>query len=151
MNAYTINKINAPSVKNEGIIREWSLCRHYNIFRTTHDKTPYNVGSDIDIGNKHISVKASAFSLMSGSLCEGLTDFDAIWNLFECNVHSNMFAYVTADYTVYEMNIVEFKKFVYAFCGVEHESDKNGGLAKIKCRKESGKMLKWLENMAQAT
>ena len=44
----------------------------------------------------------------------------------------------------YEMNLPEFKQFVYAFCHTERESEKNGGAMKIRCRKESKKMLAWL-------
>lgn len=149
MNAYTINKINTPTVKNEGIAREWSLCAYHGICRTSHDHVPYDKGSDIDLADKHISVKASRFSLMSGSFCKDCTTFDEIWNRFESNTHSNIFAYITVAYKVYEMNLAEFKKFVYKFCILEHESEKNGGYLKIKCRKESEKMLNWLENMAQ--
>jgi len=130
---------------NAGISREWTFCAHYGIIRTKHDNVAYNKGSDLDIGDKHISIKASKFSLMAGSLCEGKEDFDGIWNVFETNVHSNTFAYITADFIVYEMNINEFKMFVYTFANVTYESEQNGGYAKIQLRKESHKMLKWLD------
>lgn len=136
------------TTRNAGDAREWALCRHYMVERTAHDSGAYDRDSDINAGDKHISVKASAFTLMSGNLCEGLETFDGIWNLYATRVHSNTFAYVTVDYTVYEMNLDEFKKFVYTFCRLERESEKNGGALKIRCRKESGKMLKWLADMA---
>ena len=135
--------------KNAGIAREWALCAHYMVKRVKHDSLAYDKGSDLDTADgKHISIKASAFTLMAGNLCEGLETFDGIWNLYETRVHSDTFAYVTADFTVYEMNIEEFKRFVYAFCKLERESEKNGGALKIRCRKESGKMLRWLNDMA---
>lgn len=149
MTTYTINRP-AAAPKNEGIAREWALCAYYKVTRTSHDSLAYDKGSDLDAGSKHISIKASAFTLMAGCLCEGLTSFDAIWNLYASKVHSNTFAYVTADFTVYEMNLDEFKKFVYAFAHTERESEKNGGQVKIRLRKESGKMLRWLANMAAA-
>lgn len=150
MITYTIDRIDH---KNKGIAREWALCHHYNIERSKHDSLAYDKGSDLDTADgKHISIKASAFTLMSGSLCEGLEDFNGIWNLYESRVHSDTFAYVTTDYTVFEMNISEFKQFVYAFGHIEHESTKNGGQAKIRCQKESAKMLAWfMERVAQAT
>ena len=149
MTTYTISRP-AAAPKNEGIAREWALCAHYMVSRTAHDSLAYDKGSDLDAGNKHISIKASAFTLMAGCLCEGLTSFDAIWNLYASKVHSNTFAYVTADFTVYEMNLDEFKRFVYAFARTERESEKNGGQMKIRLRKESGKMLRWLADMAAA-
>ena len=147
MTTYTIEHI---SHKNAGIAREWALCRHYMVERTAHDSLAYDKGSDLDADGKHISIKASAFTLMSGALCEGLEDFDSIWNLYESRVHSDTFAYITADFTVYEMNITEFKQFVYMFAHTERESEKNGGQVKIRLRKESAKMLKWLTAMVAA-
>lgn len=147
MTTYTIERIDH---KNAGIAREWALCHHYMVERVAHDSLAYDKGSDLDACGKHISIKASAFTLMAGALCEGHEDFDGIWNLYESRVHSDTFAYVTADFTVYEMNITEFKMFVYMFAHTERESEKNGGQMKIRLRKESGKMLKWLADMAAA-
>lgn len=147
MTTYTIDRIDH---KNAGIAREWALCRHYMVERTAHDSLAYDKGSDLDAAGKHISIKASAFTLMAGNLCEGIEDFDGIWNLYESRVHSDTFAYVTADFTVYEMTLGEFKMFVYTFAHTERESEKNGGQIKIRLRKESGKMLKWLADKAAA-
>ena len=145
MKRFTIDPITHA---NAGIAREWALCRHYMVERTAHDHTPYNKGSDLDLGDKHISIKASAFTLMAGSLCHGEETFDGIWAIYEADVHSNCFDYITLDFTVYEMTLDEFKQFVYAFGRLERESSQNGGQIKIKCRKESGKMLRWLEERA---
>ena len=148
MTTYTIEKLNH---QNAGIAREWALCRHYMVERTSHDSLAYDKGSDLDTADgKHISIKASAFTLMAGSLCEGRDTFDGIWALYAERVHSNIFAYVTADFTVYEMNLDEFKCFVYTFAHTERESEKNGGGLKIRLRKESGKMLKWLADRVAA-
>ncbi len=147
MTTYTIDRMTHA---NAGIAREWALCRYYKVERTAHDAQPYDKASDLDAAGKHISIKASAFTLMSGTLCEGIEDFDGIWNLYESRVHSDTFAYITEDFTVYEMNIGEFKQFVYAFARTERESEKNGGAMKIRLRKESGKMLKWLADKAAA-
>lgn len=130
-------------IKNEGIAREWSVCHYMGIERTTHDHTSYDKDSDVVINDMKISVKSSAFTLMSGTLCEGRTDFEGIWKLYESKVHSNTFAYVTKDYTMYLMNMEEFKEFVYRFCTLDKESGSK--LPKIRCRKESSKMIKWLE------
>ena len=148
MTSYIINPIVA---KNAGDAREWALCEYYNMERTAHNSESYDKNSDLNTADgKHISIKSNAFTLMSGSLCNGLTDFDEIWNLYEKNVHSDTFAYITADFTVYEMNLNEFKNFVYNFCGLERESEKNGGAMKIRCKKESKKMLRWFNNQLPA-
>lgn len=145
MKSFAIEKIENV---NAGIAREWALCRYFGINRTSHDASAYDVASDIEADGMNISVKASAFSLMSGSLCEGRESFDSIWELYAERVHSDHFAYVTADFVVYMMNLVEFKQFVYSFCSTERESAKNGGAMKIRCRKESKKMLAWLAERA---
>jgi len=121
------------------------ICRNYP--HKAHSAA-YDKDSDVNFGTRHISVKSSGFSLMAGSLCEGLTEFDAIWNLYETKAHSNEWCYVTADFTGYFMNREEFKSFVYSFCTTEKESAKNGGAVKIRCRKETAKMLRWLEERA---
>lgn len=131
--------------RNAGDNREWALCNAYGLPRTTHDSKPYHIASDLEIGKLKISIKASGFSLMASTLCEGYETFDEIWNLYESKVHSNTFAYVTEDFTCYLMNLAEFKKFVYAFGYLDRDSIKNGGKYKIRCRKESKKMLAWLE------
>lgn len=148
MTSYIINQL---SNKNAGDAREWALCDYYKVNRSAHNSLPYDKDSDLNTTDgKHISIKSSGFTLMSGSLCEGLTEFDEIWTLYETKTHSNTFAYITSDFTVYEMNLNEFKKFVYNFCGLERESEKNGGTMKIRCKKESKKMLRWFNNQLPA-
>lgn len=146
----TVEKIDLRLAARVSDAAEWALCAKHGIKRMKHDSSAYDRDSDVNAGDTRISVKTSAFTLMAGSLCEGLEDFDSIWNLYESRVHSNMFAYVTLQGLCYMMNIAEFKSFVYAFCKTERESEKNGGAMKIRCRKESGKMLRWLADMATA-
>lgn len=135
-------------VKNNGVRREWAVCAYAGIERTKHDHTAYDKDSDVNIGNRHISIKASKFSLMSGSLCEGRTEFDAIWELYATKKHSNEWCYMTEDFTAYFMNEAEFKEFVYKFCHVEKDSKKNGGYSKIRCTKENAEMREWLQARA---
>lgn len=147
MKCYHINPIAQPAEGkkiNAGILCEWSYGNHHMIPRTKHDSKAYDRDSDFNIGDRHISVKSARFTLMSGCLCEGLDTFDGIWSLYAERVHSNLFVYVTRDFMVYEMNLDEFKQFVYMFCGLERESEKNGGGIKIRARSESKKMLDWL-------
>lgn len=130
---------------NKGIAREHNLCAYMGIVRVHHDSTDYRTSSDICVNDRHISVKASGFTLMSGNMCEGQTTFEGIWEVYTRNTHSNEWAYVTEDNTAYFMNMSEFSDFIHTFGRVEAESAKNGGAMKIRCKKESKKMLQWLE------
>lgn len=140
-----VYNIAAVENMNHGDACEYALCKHYNINRESHDHSSYNKNSDIVVNDKNISVKSDGFTLMSGSLCKGLNTFGEIWNLFEQTTHSNVFAYITKSFTVYEMDINEFKLFMFIFGRVERESEKNGGQLKIRCKKESKKMERWLK------
>ena len=149
MKSANISKfIPTASVKNAGITREWTVCSYVGITRVTHDHTSYDKDSDVNVGDRHISIKASKFTLMSGNLCEGLSDFDSIWALYAHKCHSNEWCYVTEDFTAYFMDKDEFKTFVYTFCHIEKESEKNGGAYKIRCKAESKKMLQWFNERA---
>lgn len=146
----TASILTPVTARNAGDAREWAVAALMNAPRAKHDSKAYDKDSDVVAGELRISVKSSAFTLMSGALCGGLDTFDGIWNLYAANVHSNTFAYVTADFIAYMMNLAEFKQFVYTFCHLERESEKNGGALKIRCRKESRKMLAWLSEKATA-
>ena len=148
MKAVNLMRFAPANVKNAGIRREWTVCAYEGIKRESHDHTAYDKDSDVNVGSRHISIKASKFTLMSGSLCEGETEFDAIWNLYSRKCHSNEWCYMTENFTAYYMSKEEFKQFVYEFCTTEKESAKNGGQVKIRCRKETKKMVEWLEARA---
>ena len=138
----------AENVKNHGIAVEWGVCEYFNIERHVHDNARYDKDSDVNYMDMHISVKAEKFTLMAGGLCEGRTTFDGIWELYIERTHSNYAVYGTKDGRAFLMNMEEFKEFVYLFCSLGRESQKNGGACKIKCRSESKKMLQWLEEHA---
>lgn len=140
----TVYNLAPVAAKKPADAKEWSVCKYYGIERVSHDAKPYNEASDVDAGLKQISVKSAKFTLMAGSLCNGLTEFDDIWNLYEATTHSNYAVYVTEDFKGYEMTMAEFKEFVYKFCRVERESAKNGGACKIRCRSESKALIAWL-------
>ena len=144
----TYNFAPATTPKNHGIAVEWGICNHYGIERVAHDHAPYDKDSDVNVGDKHISVKSARFTLMSGSLCEGRTTFDGIWELYKARTHSNTAVYGTQDGRAFEMDMEEFEKFVYTFCHLDRESKKNGGKVKIKCCDETKKLIAWLEAMA---
>jgi hypothetical protein len=133
---------------NHGINAEWAFCKAHGVDRVKHDNSKYYEDSDLNADGFHYSIKASGFSLMSGSLCEGKTEFEDIWNLYTSKVHSDRFVYITREGIAYIMSLDEFGKFVHEFGRLEKESAKNGGAVKIRCLKESKKMVKWLAEIA---
>jgi len=145
MTTFNINQFSDNCGKNNGDKKEFALCAYYGIIRTKHDHSPYYSNSDIELDGMNISVKASGASLISGNLCIGCKTFEGIWRRYRKNVHSDTFAYVANDFTVYMMNIDEFSKFIHKFAGLDRESTKNGGGLKIKLHSESKKMLRWLD------
>jgi hypothetical protein len=110
-----------------------------------HDRVPFY--ADSDIPEYEMSVKSSAFTLASANVNHGDT-FEEKLADFKARVHSKWFAYVTKDLIAYVMDLPTFERFVRTFCALDHESTQNGGGAKIKCRKESKKMLEWLASQA---
>lgn len=108
-----------------------------------HDNVPFYKGSDIP--EYAMSVKSSGFSLASGKQNKG-DNFDEKVADFFRRVHSKQFAYVSKDMNAYIMNKREFRKFVNMFCVWTYESEQNGGYAKVRCNKESKKMVAWLES-----
>lgn len=108
----------------------------------SHGKLPYDAGSDIP--EYFMSVKSSKFSLMSGNVCEA-QDFEGIVEEFFRKTASRYFAYVTQDMECFVMDVQEFRNFVHQFCILSRESTSNGGRNKVQMRKESKKVLRWLE------
>lgn len=145
MNTATLTE---KTVNNHGIACEWAFCAYCGIDRTAHDAGAYDKDSDVNAFGHGYSVKSSGATLMSGSLCEGLTEFEDIWDLYVSRVHSDRFVYVTNNWTAYIMDLAEFGEFIHEFGRCERESAKNGGAVKIRLRKESSKMLAWLESHA---
>ena len=110
-----------------------------------HDNVPFDKGSDIP--EIKASLKSSAFTLVAASLINGETMTEQ-WIDYRKRVHSELFVYITKTGVAFEMNIIEFEEFVFTWCGMERESAKNGGGLKIRCKKESKKMIRWLEERA---
>lgn len=108
-----------------------------------HDHVAFDKGSDIETMGG-ISVKSSGFTLASAKVNHGET-FDEKLDDYKTRVHSTVFAYVSLELVAYMMNLSEFEDFIRNFCYFNRESTRNGGGWKIKCRKESKKMLRWLD------
>ena len=140
---YTI--INHHFHAKEGINKEQCLDYHYNRRHGNHDNLKWNEGSDIP--EQHISVKSAKFSLCAGGQLAGETIKEMIDDYF-ARVASLVFAYVTKNYEVYEMNATEFRAFLEQFAYISRESETNGGKSKIKAKSESKAMLEWLRARA---
>lgn len=143
MKHLNIKDFEITATKNNGINKEWSLCNYYGIERKVHDKTPYNVGSDIELDGMNISVKTPKSSLMSGGFCIGCKTFEGIWRRFRKNTHSDTFAFILNNCDVYFMDINEFSKFIHKFGYIGRESKSHSGSIKIRIYAETKGMVEW--------
>ena len=138
------------TIKNKGIRAQANMTVACGLTYAAHDGKSYDSASDIEYMGHHISVKAYHFTLMSGTMCEGKTTVNDIWDVYARTTHSDRFAYVLGE-TAYIMNIVEFEKFVKLFCEIERESnhsDRQGtGSVKVRAKRCENNMRKWFASM----
>ena len=143
MTTMAINSISTLS--NAGQARQQDLTYALTGEIRKPDAVPFDMDSDIP--EFSISVKSARFTLASASALSATT-FDGQLNEFSERVHSEKFAYVTKNNMVYIMDKMEFLDFCHEFCGWEQDSNKNGGAYKVRCRKESKRMIKWVQAKA---
>jgi hypothetical protein len=129
---------------NAGKNWEISLDHHIGGNRTKGDNVSCADGADLTWNGLEISVKSARFTLMSGSLSKDCNGFDEIFQRYTEIDKSNCVVYMTKAGDGYMMTHEEFKEFVYRFCGLERESERNGRYWKIKARSESKALLEWL-------
>ncbi len=127
----------------EGINKEQCLSYHLTSTYGKHDNLKWNEGSDIP--ERSMSVKSAKFSLCTGGQLKGESITEMLIDYF-ARVASTVFAYVTSEYRVYEMNANEFAEFLTEFTYLTPESGKNNGQLKIKAKSESKKMLQWFQD-----
>ena len=139
-----------PTIKNKGIRAQANMTVACGLTYAAHDGKSYDSASDIEYMGHHISVKAYHFTLMSGTMCEGKTTVNDIWDVYARTTHSDRFAYVLGE-TAYIMNIVEFEKFVKLFCEIERESNhsdrQHTGSVKVRAKRCENNMRKWFVSM----
>lgn len=126
--------------KNHGEWCESVVKFHRGYDYLVNPATSYDKGSDIE--EMSASVKSSNASLAS---VYGAT-YEIIKNVYFANVHSTLWIYVqdVGDEIIeYHMNREEFEIFLDEFHEMSHESGTN--LQKVRIRKTSGKMMRWLE------
>lgn len=98
------------------------------------DNVPHTAGGDCGI----YQVKAARATVCKGLDLDSYLDADgaAAW------------VYIANDWTAYVMDRAEWTAFVKAFGTVTHESQKNGGGAKIRLKSEGKAMTEWLKAKA---
>ena len=138
MTHYTI--INHHFHEKEGINKERCLSYHLTGNPGKHDNLRWFEGSDIP--EFSLSVKSVKFSLCMGGHLKGDTMSEMLDDFF-ARVASTRFAYVTANYEVYEMDKREFREFLDEFGSLSRESTSRGGATKIKGKHEGRAMLEW--------
>lgn len=123
--------------RHEAAVSEWA---GYG-FGYDNDHVPFDKGSDIEELNA--SVKSSGASLA----CLYGNDKASVIAEYFARVHSTMWIYsieVDGEFWFYQMNADEFKEFLEEFSGLTRESGKEIRY-KVRLKKTSGKMVKWLE------
>lgn len=131
---------NRNSWKNHGEFLESVAKFHRGLEYLVNPATSYDTGSDIEEINA--SVKSSNASL---ACIYGNTKEQIIEEYFK-NVHSTLWIFmVDVDEQIieYHMNAKEFKEFLEEWATTAVESGSH--LTKVRIKKTSGKMVKWLE------
>lgn len=131
--------------KNNGEFAESVAKYHRGLDYMVNPATSYDNGSDIEELNA--SVKSSNASLA----CLYGNDMNTILDTYFANVHSTLWIYmVIIDdmVTEYHMNAEEFRRFLENWAGLAKES--GTGLQKVRMKKTSGIMVRWLENQVNA-
>ena len=129
---------------NMGQLVELFARVHRNLEIGACDNKPWNKGSDIE--EYAISIKSSGASLAS---IYAPTKREIIKIYFN-GCPSTTWLYITMidDQVIeYEMNANEFKMFLENFAEMTYESGHHDR-TKLRFKKTSGKMLKWLDEMA---
>lgn len=126
--------------KNHGEWCESVAKYHRGLEYLINPATSYDTGSDIEEMNA--SVKSSNASL---ACIYGNTKEQIIEEYFK-NVHSTLWIYIVnmdEQIAEYHMNAEEFKAFLNEWATTAVESGSH--LTKVRIKKTSGKMIKWLE------
>lgn len=128
--------------KNGGEFSESCAKHHRGLDYMVNPSTTFDNGSDIEELNA--SVKSSGASLAS---LYG-TDKEEILNEYFARVHSTLWIFIVnldnETMVEYHMNANEFRAFLNEWAGLAVESGKVRRY-KVRLKKTSGKMIKWLE------
>lgn len=134
---YYIN--DSEKAKNGGEFAESVAKWHRGLYTDVNPNTSYDTGSDIEEMNA--SVKSS-----NASLARVYGTYEEIKKTYFANVHSTLWIYIVIideEVTEYHMNASEFETFLDNWHEMARESGSH--LSKVRIKKTSGKMIKWLE------
>ena len=111
------------------------------------DRSLADIEKEIHVDNIMESVKSNRAAFTDEELGH---DYDTIWNNYFQQDKAQRYSYITWDnenVIAYVMNIEEFKEFAKAFTFFEKGTVKRHD--RIRFKKESKKMLKWLNARAE--
>ena len=126
--------------KNHGEWLESVAKFHRGLEYLVNPATSYDTGSDIE--SMSASVKSSNASLA----CLYGNSFGQILDEYFKNVHSTLWIFmidIDEQIVEYHMNAKEFRTFLETWAGTAVESGSH--LTKVRIKKVSAKMVKWLE------
>lgn len=126
--------------KNHGEFCESVAKFHRGLEYLVNPTTPYDVGSDIEEISASVKSSSATLADVFGN------SFESIVNTYFANVHSKLFIYMVdigEQITEYHMNAKEFREFVENWAVLAVDSGTH--LTKVRFKKTSGKMIKWLE------
>ena len=146
---YTYNKAHSgshylingeESYCNYGQLCESIAKAYRGLYTGNNPTTPYWEGSDIEEISASVKSSNATLADVFGN------SFESIVNTYFANVHSKLFIYMVdmgEQITEYHMNAKEFREFVESWAGLAVDSGTH--LTKVRFKKTSGKMIKWLE------
>ena len=126
--------------KNHGEFCESVAKFHRGLAYLVNPATSYSDGSDIEEISASVKSSNATLADVFGN------SFESIVNTYVANVHSKLFIYMVdmgEQITEYHMNAKEFREFVESWAGLAVDSGTH--LTKVRFKKTSGKMIKWLE------
>lgn len=126
--------------KNNGEFAESVAKYHRDLDYLVNPATSYDNGSDIESLNASVKSSGASLARLYGNSKE------EIIKTYFANVHSTLWIYVTKvdeEITEYHMNAEEFNEFLTEWGETAKESGTH--LTKVRLKKESKKMLRWLE------
>lgn len=101
---------------------------------TGENKKADNIAHDKSADCLNYQIKSARATVCKGTDIEAYLDRDA----------STAYIYATKDGIAYVMNRKEYTEFVKTFGTVTRESNKNGGMEKIRLKHETNTMREWL-------
>lgn len=130
--------------KNNGEFAESIAKFHRGLEYLVNPATSYDTGSDIEELNASVKSSGASLARVYGNTMEQILD------TYFANVHSTLWIYISViddEVNEYHMNATEFREFLETWGTLAKESGTR--LTKVRLKKESAKMVKWLETRVE--